>query len=157
MSSQQTSARACKADKNNKLVFHPCISIIFSSFCASSVFSSLTCLTSDWVPMTRRFWWDTHGARWPANQLTNQLPRRSHFPLIPPFILPTAAPNWPIASQCFSGICLPASCYQLWPLAPCHPWVAPPTTEKSNCCLSMFLCAGFHQLLHWCHFLVSTD
>lgn len=58
----------------------------------------------------------------PINQPTD-LPRRSHLPLAPPFILPTAAPDWPIASQYFSGVRQPASCYQPWPLTCQCPWV----------------------------------
>lgn len=115
MSSQQTSARACKADKNNKLVFHP---IIFSSFCASSVFSSLTCLTSDWVPMTRRFWWDTHGARWPANQL----PTNYHGAVTFLWSRPSSCPpqhqtdRSPLSVSLGSACQLPATNFDLWPL-----------------------------------------
>lgn len=100
-----------------------------ASFCFFSVGFFLLSQSSlfpstDWVPDTD--WWDTHGARRPANQQTNpptNLSRRSHFPLVPPFISPTAAPNWMIASQCFSGVRLPASCYQPLTLTLQHPWV----------------------------------
>lgn len=134
--------------------FHSCLSTTFLSFSQllslflSSTFSFLNPVYSP--PQIESQWpvdfGGTHMAladlpiNWPTN-----LPRRSHFPLAPPFISPTAAPNWPIASQCFSGVSLPASCYQPWPLTsqPSPGWSpALPTTEKSTWCLSVFLYVG---------------
>lgn len=95
-------------------------------FSLSVTFSFLNLVSSP--PQTESQWpVDFGGTRMaladpPINQPTN-LPRRSHFPLAPPFISPTAAPNWPIASQCFSWVSLPASCYQPWPLTSWCPWV----------------------------------
>lgn len=60
-----------------------------------------------------------NSARWSANQPTYYGVVTSL--LAPPFIQPTAAPNWSTASQCFSGVRLPASCYWPWPLTCQHP------------------------------------
>lgn len=86
--------------------------------------------STDWVPVTCRCWRD-------ANTPANNLQRCSHFLLAPPFISPTAAPNWSTASQCFSGVRLQASCYWPWPL----------TCQHSSGLTSGFTCHREEHLL----------
>lgn len=97
-------------ERSHSIICHLCF---FSdhSFLLCSKLSPFP--STDWVPVTCRCWQD-------ANTPANNLQRCSHSLLALPFISPTAAPNWSTASQCFSGVRLPASCYWPWPLTCQH-------------------------------------